>query len=122
MAYVPSDLAHAIAELRRGARRFQEELEAARRALTLPFADDVRRGARRFQEELEAARRALTLPFANLPFLIARSRELMQEIQGVETHLENLRADLRSVEATADAAGLGADFRAALAPPREAEP
>jgi len=61
-------------------------------------------------------------PVANLPFLVARSRELTQEIQSVETHLENLRTDLRSVEATADSAGLLADLRAALAPPKEPEP
>ena len=61
-------------------------------------------------------------PVVNLPFLIARSRELTAEIQSVGTHLENLRADLRSVEATANQAGLGDDLRAALAPPPEPPP
>ena len=63
-----------------------------------------------------------TTPPVDLPFLIARSRDLMQEIEAAERHVANLKADLRSVEATANQAGLGDDLRAALAPPPEPPP
>ncbi len=61
-------------------------------------------------------------PVVDLPFLLARSRELTLQLQAAETQVESLKADLRSVEATVDAAGLRAELAAARAPRRNRRP
>ncbi len=61
-------------------------------------------------------------PVANLGFLVARAKEVQQQLRSAEAQVQTFKEILASIEETADAAGLGTQLAEALAPPKEVEP